>query len=165
MGDSKEEDSSENSEPIDGHLRNLQSITDMQDDLIAYGMHILPILIFLVVAILCIPGWIICCFCCCCNCCCCCCCKKPGCKIPCFIFTYVFYGLSVAICIYGLSQSNSIFVGLADTECSVLKFFDQVLEGETKQERPRWPGIEGISLFIKMNNIIDYINYKRLMVY
>ena len=148
MGDSKEEDFSENGEPI-GHLRNLQSITDIQDDLMTYGKHILPILFFLVVAILCIPGWLICCICCCCNCCCCCCCKKPGCKCPCFIFTYVFYGLSVAICIYGLSQSKSIFVGLADTECSFLKFFDQVLEGETKQEKPNWPGIKNI------NDILD----------
>ena len=148
MGDSKEEDSSENNES-GGRLRNLQSITDMQDDLISYGKHILPIVIFLVVAILCIPGWLICCFCCCCNCCCCCCCKKPGCKCPCFIFTYVFYGLSVAICIYGLSQSNNIFVGLADTECSLLKFLNQVLEGETKQSKPRWPGIDGI------NGILD----------
>ena len=128
--------------------RNLEgesmSIDEMQDDLMSYGMHILPILAFLVIAILCIPGYLICCFCCCCNCCCCCCCKKPGCKIPCFIFTYVFYALVVAVCFYGLTQSNSIYAGLADTECSFLKFFDQILDGETKKELPRWAGISGI---------------------
>ena len=141
-GDGNEKDIEFNDE---SHIRNLQAeILEQKEDLIAYGKHILPILIFLVIGILSLPGWLICCFCCCCNCCCCCCCKKPGCKIPCFIFTYIFYGLSVAICLYGLSQSNNIFVGLADTECSILRFFDQVLDGEIKEERPRWAGIEVI---------------------
>ena len=155
-GDDNEENPEENPEgtPVDpphdgGDRRNLEgesmSIDEMQDDLMSYGMHILPILAFLVIAILCIPGYLICCFCCCCNCCCCCCCKKPGCKIPCFIFTYVFYALVVAVCFYGLTQSNSIYAGLADTECSILKFFDQILDGETKQELPRWAGISGIN--------------------
>ena len=117
---------------------------ELMDNLMAYGKHIIPILAFIVVAILCIPGWIICCFCCCCNCCCCCCCKKPGCKIPCFIISYAMYALVVVICIYGLSQSNHIFIGLADTECSILKFFDEVLVGESKNTRPKWAGIEGI---------------------
>ena len=134
-------------------LRNLElSFSEIQDDLINYLMHMLPVFIFFVIGILSLPGWPICCFCCCCNCCCCCCCKKPGCKIPCFIFTYIFYGLSVAICLYGLTQANKIFVGLADTECSMLRFFDQILEGEIKQTTPRWPGIEGIG------EIIDDIN-------
>lgn len=141
--------------------RNLEggsmNISEMQDDLMSYGMHLLPIVVFLVIAILCIPGYLICCFCCCCNCCCCCCCKKPGCKIPCFIFTYVFYALVVAVCFYGLSQSNSIYTGLADTECSFLKFFDQILDGETKKELPRWAGISGINEILSdlYNNIDD----------
>ena len=88
------------------------NIDDMKDDIIDYGKHLLPILIFFVIGILCIPGWIICCVCTCCNCCCCCCCKKPGCKIPCFIFTYIFYALVVVICIYGLAKSNSIMLDL-----------------------------------------------------
>ena len=127
--------------------RNLveMNFDEIQDDAISYAKHIIPIAAFLVIALLSIPGWIICCFCCCCNCCCCCCCKKPGCKIPCFIFTYVFYALAVAICFYGLSQTSHIFVGLADTECSILKFFDEILYGEMKQEKPRWAGIDGIN--------------------
>ena len=138
-------------------LRNLElSFSEIQDDLINYLMHMLPVFIFFVIGILSLPGWPICCFCCCCNCCCCCCCKKPGCKIPCFIFTYIFYGLSVAICLYGLTQANKIFVGLADTECSMLRFFDQILEGEIKQTTPRWPGIEGIGEIIgDINNEVE----------
>ena len=149
------EDNSKNSEGDvtssgdSGRLRNLQSFDAVQDDLVNYVKHLLPILAFFVVAILAIPGWIICCFCCCCNCCCCCCCKKPGCKIPCFIFTNVFYALVVAVCIYGLSQSNNVFKGMASTECSILKFFEQFLDGETKKTLPRWAGIT------KINDILD----------
>ena len=102
-------------------------------------------LIFLVFGVLGIFGWVICCFCCCCDCCCCCCCKKEGCKIPCFIFTYLFYALVVGVCVYGLTQSNKIFEGLANTECSILKLLEQVLDGEIKQPIPRWIGISGIN--------------------
>jgi hypothetical protein len=141
-----------------GRLRNLQldSLGSIQDDAINYAKHLIPIVAFLVITILAIPGWIICCFCCCCNCCCCCCCKKSGCKIPCFIFTNVFYALVVAVCVYGLSQSNSIFKGMASTECSVLKFFDQILDGETKSEPPRWAGIKGINDIL--DDLTDQIN-------
>lgn len=44
-----------------------------------------------------------------------------------------------------MSQSNSIFVGLADTECSILKFIDQVLSGEGENApKPYWAGIDKI---------------------
>ena len=139
-----EGENSENQE-----TRNLLEVDSIKDDATTYIKHMLPIFIFLVIGILTLPAWPVCCFCCCCNCCCCCCCKKPKCKIPCFIFTYVFYALSVALCIYGLTQSNSVFVGIADTECSMLKFFDQVLDGEMKESLPRWAGIEGINGILK----------------
>ena len=114
--------------------RNLLEIDSLKDDATTYVIHLLPIFIFLIIVILTIPALPICWCCYCCNCCCCCCCKKPKFKIPCFIFTCVFYALSVAICIYGLAQSNSIFVGIADAECSILEFFEQVLEGEKKRK-------------------------------
>ena len=149
--DDKERDSEEGN--TNSEMRHLLSISELKDD-INYGKHLLPILIFFVLGILSLPAWPICCFCTCCNCCCCCCCKKPGCKIPCFIFTYIFYALSVAICIYGLTQTNKIFVGIADTECSMLRFFEQILEGEIRNSTPRWPGIEGI------DGILSDINMK-----
>ena len=139
-GGEEEDDDNTNGGRI---LRRLQEID--QNDLMEYGKRILPMLVFLVFGVLGIFGWIICCFCCCCNCCCCCCCKKEGCKIPCFIFTYVFYALVVAVCIYGLTQSNKIFEGIANTECSILKLLEQVLDGEIKQTTPRWIGISGIN--------------------
>lgn len=134
-------DEDDGSDP--GTLRNLEGEIDT-DKIVEYGMRIIAMVIFLVISILSIFGWIICCICTCCDCCCCCCCKKINCKTPCFIFTYIFYALAVGVCIYGLTQATKIFTGLANTECSILKFFDEVLYGETKQELPRWAGISGI---------------------
>ena len=143
-----------------GQLRDLEEEEDEEgidkDNIIKYGMRILPMLIFLVIGILSIFGWIVCCFCTCCDCCCCCCCKKTSCKIPCFIFTFVFYALVVAVCVYGLTQSNKIFTGLANTECSLLKLLEQVVDGEIKQTTPRWIGISGINDLL--DNLVDQIN-------
>ena len=139
-------------ESNDNTLRNLDEGDSTKDNLMQYLDRILPMAVFLVIGILSIFGWIGCCICNCCDCCCCCCCKKRTCKIPCFIFTYVYYALVVAISVYGLAESNKIFKGLANTECSLLKFFDQVIDGEIKQSLPRWAGIEGI------NDILDGIS-------
>ena len=128
-----------------GRLRNLDEGDSDKDNIMQYLNRILPMVVFLVIGVLSIFGWIACCIFNCCDCCCCCCCKKKSCKIPWFIFTYVFYALVVAVCIYGLSESNKIFKGLANTECSLLKFLDQILDGEIKQELPRWAGITGIN--------------------
>ena len=129
-----------------------QNITD-------YIMHIIPVLIFLVIAILSLPGWLVCCICSCANCCCCCCCKKTFCKLPFYIITSVVYALVFAVCIYGLSQSNSIFVGLADTECSLLKFIGEALDGETKESKPKWIGISGIkNIFVDTKSQIEGLN-------
>ena len=132
----------ENLEPMEG-----QKIFGINSNrLFKYGLRYLPFLIFFVIAILSIIGWMVCCCCACCDCCCCCCCcKKDGCKVPCFIFTYLFYALAIAACIYGLSQSNKMFEGLADTECSVLKLMEQVTNGESKVTTPKWIGIKGIN--------------------
>ena len=145
-----------NSSPVNTNLRNLGGFSDIEkQDIIDYAMRLLAMLVFIVFGIFSIFGWIFCCICCCCDCCCCCCCKKTTCKIPCFIFTYIFYALVVSICVYGLTQANKIFVGLADTECSLLKFFEQVIYGETKQSLPRWAGIESIkSLLTDINNTV-----------
>ena len=128
------------------NLRNLDEGDSDSDNIMQYGMRLLAMVIFLAFGVLSIFGWVVCCICNCCNCCCCCCCTKPKCKLPCFIFTYVFYALSVAVSIYGLAMSNKIFTGLADTECSLLQFFDQILYGEVRaQDGPHWAGIDHIN--------------------
>ena len=144
------EEDPDNPEIDIGRLRrNLEIDDEMKNNLIIYLKHVLPLVVALAMSILCIIGWIICCFCNCCNCCCCCCCKKSGCKIPCFIFTFLLYAGVVAVCFYGLTQTNKIFTGLSNTECSLMRFFDEMLFGEMKQTTPRWAGIEGI------NNILS----------
>ena len=142
-----DENDNNESDPITGTRRNLRNLIDKdtEENIKIYGKRILYVLVFAIFSILSFLGWIICCFCNCCNCCCCCCCKKSGCKIPFFIFTYLFYALVVVVCIYGLTQTNKIFTGLSNTECSFLKFFDEIIYGEEKEERPKWVGIEGVS--------------------
>jgi hypothetical protein len=121
----------------------------LQDNAITYAKHLIPVAFFFAVTILAIPGWIMCCSCCCCNCCCCCCCKNECCKLPFYIITNVMYAIVVAVSIYGLSQSNSIFVGLADTECSLLRFLGEIIDGETKSTTPKWGGIEKIKSLLQ----------------
>ena len=118
---------------------------DVKEKLTPYIKHLFPVIFFLAVTILAIPGWVMCCSCCCADCCCCCCLKKKICKLPFFIITYTCYGIVFVVSIYGLTQSNSIFVGLADTECSLLKFVGDVLYGENKETTPKWGGIEKIN--------------------
>ena len=146
-----------------GHITALINLISNEGDsgqnITDYIMHIIPVLIFLVIAILSLPGWLVCCICSCANCCCCCCCKKTFCKLPFYIITSVVYALVFAVCIYGLSQSNSIFVGLADTECSLLKFIGEALDGETKESKPKWIGISGIkNIFVDTKSQIERLN-------
>lgn len=139
-------------------INMVSSEGDTMENAKTYALHVKLILALLAITILSLPGWLVCCFCNCCNCCCCCCCKKVGCKVPFYIITVVIYALVAAICVYGLSQSNSIFVGLADTECSLLRFTGEVLDGETKETRPKWIGINGIQkLFGDTKDEIDRI--------
>ena len=136
-------------------LRLLSLDEEGKENIKKYVDRILPMVVFLGIGILCIIGWLVCCFASCCNCCCCCCFKKEGCKIPCFIFTYIFYALVIAVCIYGLTQTNKIFTGIANTECSFMKFFDDILDGEEKEETPKWIGINGVSNML--NSLYDTV--------
>lgn len=165
----KNNNSTENPEYVDALIDILKSSTGeaaengLSDNAMIYGKHILGIIVFLAITILSIPGWMICCSCCCCNCCCCCCCTSPKCKTPFFVITILLYLLVIAICIYGLVKSNSIFKGLADTECSVLLFCNEVIEGETKEEKPKWVGITGIvTLLDSVQNKINSLGNDKL---
>ena len=138
-------ESEEKEKYVDALINLVASKGDTNENIKEYVMHLIPVLVILVLAILSIPGWIILCSCSCCSCCCCCCCKKAFCKLPFFIITAVCYAFVLGTSIYGLSQSDSIFVGLADTECSILKFIDQVLSGEGENApKPYWAGIDNI---------------------
>ena len=142
--DEKIESEDDNPPYITALINLVSSEGEMEQNAKDYVMHLLPVIVFFALAFLSLPIWFIYCICCCSNCCCCCCCKKEICKIPFFIVAAAFYALILGISVYGLSQSNSIFVGLADTECSILKFIGEVLDGETKETKPKWAGINGI---------------------
>lgn len=93
---------------------------DIKNDISIYLIHILPMIIFFVIGLLSIFGWIICCICNLCNCCCCCCLIKKGAQIPFIIISYIFFGLIISIIIYCLINENKLFVGLSSVECSIL---------------------------------------------
>ena len=127
-----------------------------------YLIHYLPLLIFFGIGILCIFGWIICWIFSCCNCCFCQCFKKPNFKIPCFIIIYTLSLFVIIFFIYGLVKSNKAFTGIVDFECSFLKIFEQIIDGEIKKDKPRWIGITGIYRIIddlknQINNLKENI--------
>ena len=148
---------------IDALINLVAGEGDSSSNIKTYAMHLIPVLVFFVIAILSLPGWLVCCICSCCKCCCCCCCKKSCCKLPFYIVAITLYAAVLGICAYGLSQSNSIFVGFADTECTILKLINEFIEGETKETTPKWPGMTGIkSLFTDTEEEIDKLSSSTL---
>ena len=118
---------------------NINKIKPIKDDIKTYSNHmIIPIIIYLIIIIICAFGWIICSSCFCCNCCCCCCCKKQRCKNLCFWIIFILYLFSIAISIICFLKSDSINEGIADIKCSILKFFENILDktSTSKMGRP-----------------------------
>mgnify|MGYP006873039110 CR=1 FL=1 len=99
---------------------------------------------FFLASFVAIPGWIICCSCSCCKCYCCNCLKHPKYRLPFFIISSILNCIIMITCIAGLSKTNSIFRGITNTECSILRFINEVIDGETKNTLPRWGGIDSI---------------------
>lgn len=141
------------------HIQALVNIVgstgDSSENVKKYIMHMIPIFVFLAFAILAIPGWIMCCGFCCGGCCCCCCCKKPVCRFPFFIVVMACDALVVVCCIYGLAQSNNVFKGLSNFECSVLRFIGEIADGETKESTPKWGGFSVIENLL--NEMVEKI--------
>ena len=134
----------------------INKIKPIKDDIQTYSNHmIISIIIYLIIIIIISFGWIICSSCFCCNCCCCCCCKKPRCKNIYFWIIFFLYLFSIAISIICFLKSNSINEGIADIKCSIVKFFDHILEGETKQTFPKWAGLNKIEEIL--NNMKERI--------
>ena len=105
---------------------------------------------FFLASFLSIPGWIICCSCSCCKCYCCCCLKQPKFRLPFFIVSTILNVIIMGTCIAGLSKTNDIFKGLTNAECSILRFINEILDGETKSTLPKWGGVDAIiSMFEK----------------
>ena len=136
---------------IDGLISTVSG--EGEGDLMDYVMHLIPLLSFLGFAILFLPGWLVCCICACAGCCCCRCCQKQSCKKPFYIITSLFYAFGLGVSIYGLSQSTAVFEGLGDTECSLMKFINDVLYGESEGMIPRWGGIVNIKNLLRDTSV------------
>ena len=162
----KEKKQGTNTRILDGD----DSSTGYMKYLLKYAYHILPLLIVFGIGILSLLGWIICCCCTCCKCKCCVC-KVPKCKTPSTVLAIIFYIIVALISFYALTEQSKIFSGLADIECSVLKFTDEVLYGENIKYPPYWAGIDKISdllreiktetTTLKDGNILDTFNGER----
>ena len=121
-----------------------------------YGNHLLPMIIFLLLGILCIPGWIIFCSCAYCKCKCYESCKNIKCKTPFFIIVTIVNVVFAIISIIGFVKIKPIFEGLSNTECSIFRFISEILDGETKNNLPKWGGVsEIINIFDKTVKEID----------
>ena len=134
---------------------NLRILDDDDDSssgymkyILKYAYHILPLLICFGIGILSLIGWIVCC-CCTCQKCKCCVCKVPKCKTPSTVLALISYVIVALISFYALVEQNKVFTGLADIECAVLRFTDNVLEGETNKFPPFWAGIDKISEILR----------------
>lgn len=95
-GDDDDDENNPSTPANEPNLRNLLEEED-KENIKTYSSRVLPMIIFLAIGVLSIIGYIVCWISCCCDCCWCCCCKKVKCEIPCFIFTYIFYALVVAV--------------------------------------------------------------------
>ena len=161
----KEKKQTSNTRILDGD----DGSTGYMKNLFKYAYHILPLLVVFGIGVLSLVGWLICC-CCTCYKCKCCVCKKPKCKTPSTVLAIIFYAIVALISFYALTEQSKIFSGLADTECSVLKFTDEVLYGENIKYPPYWAGIEKITSLLseikekttqlKVGNILDEFNNK-----
>ena len=117
--------------------------SDNKKHVLKYAYHILPLLIVLGIGILSIVAWIVWGICVCKKCKCCVC-KGEKCKTPSIVLALIFYVIVSLISIYSLVEQDKVFTGLADLECSILKFTDEVLEGENSPYPPYWAGIDNI---------------------
>ena len=149
----------EDKEPSEITMTYVNLVTgegDEDENIDKIKTHLAPMIIFVILGVLCIPGWAIFCSCACCQCKCFKCCKTLKCRTPFFIIVTVTNALFLVICIVGLSSVGPLFEDLADVECSVLRFITEVLDGETKTVRPKWAGISGlIGIFENTINTID----------
>ena len=132
--------------------------TEYRKNVFKYLYHILPLVIVLGIGILSLPGWAVCCCCICCKCNYCVC-KRPKCKTPSIVLALIFYIIVALISFYSLVEKNKVFSGIADIECAVLRFTDEVLYGETSVYPPYWAGIENIKTTLDaIGNNISALN-------
>ena len=144
-------------EYIESLFNIIEKKGNIQSNLLKYLNHAIPSLMFIILGIISIVAWLFFLFFCCCNCCCCCCCKKEECKCT-FLFVPLLFDFIIIIsCIAGIFSSGKMFTGLANVECSFMKFISEINNGEKKDELS-WIGFEKIlKMFDKIKNKIQEI--------
>ena len=152
----------ENKEPSEiaiTYVNIIEGEGDEDENMDKIKNHLAPMIIFIILGFLCIPGWLIFCCCACCQCKCFKCFKTISCRTPFFIIVSITNGLFIGCCIGGLIEINPIFEALTNTECSLLRFISEVLDGETKNVLPKWAGISGlIGIFENTINRIEQMS-------
>ena len=152
----------ENKEPSEiaiTYVNIIEGEGDEDENMDKIKNHLAPMIIFIILGFLCIPGWLIFCCCACCQCKCFKCFKTIRCRTPFFIIVSITNGLFIGCCIGGLIEINPIFEALTNTECSLLRFISEVLDGETKNVLPKWAGISGlIGIFENTINRIEQMS-------
>lgn len=108
-----------------------------------YLSHKTVLILYFIVALFSIIGWITCGICCCVNCSCCECCIKSSCLFILFTICTIMNLIIIACCIIGLCLVGPGFKAYSNGECSMLRFINEGLYGESKEPTPKWLGING----------------------
>ena len=131
-----------------------QTLLDLFDgkteksNIMKYIIRIIPFVIFIVIGILSIFGWIVCCTCYCCPCCCCN--QTAKNQYLCRLFSFLlFMGMSVVVIglsSYGLIDLNNIMKSLNGMSCTVFKLYTEVINGQETEIIPKWTGVDNIKI-------------------
>lgn len=123
-----------------------------------------PYIIFLVFAVMTLIAWLTYSICCCKTCCCC---KsstkdESGCGIKlisCFIML-IGVGGAVVLCIIGFIYSTEYSPAFDDMECSLMRFYANLVYGQEGTQVPRWLGFNGIrNKVTQVNSALDQVAF------
>ena len=143
-------------EYIEALIDIIEQDGNIKDNFLIYLQHAAASFMFFILGIISVIAWFFFGFFCCCNCCCCCCCKKEECKFR-FLFFPLIFDLAIIItCLAGIFSASKMFTGLADVECSLMKFISEINSGENRQNEVEWIGFDGISTTFE--NIKNKVN-------
>ena len=117
---------------------------DSKFNLRKYLKHIVLPLIFFIISLICIPGWVVFWICKCKKCSPLACCQKPNYRLPFFIIVSILNAGVILTSLLSLIYSNYLFRVIASTECSTLEFLNEISDGEHKNVLPRWGGFPTI---------------------
>lgn len=144
-------------------FKDLIVVRNNTDAFIEIAKSILaPFIIFIIFALVTLIGWIVLCCCCCCKACCCFRNDNPTEPIcGCQKFTMIQFLISLlgiaAVCIIGYVFLGRLHQKISSTECSLLRFYLDLKDGEQDAQVPYWVGVDNI--ITKLTNLADEIDH------